>query len=106
MNSPIAAPFPEHIRKYIDRVGSRKRKAYVYEERAGTPISLYSYWDSGSRDEYRAWDAQDRPINLPVSGCPGFTQDRGKWTPQPGDVLVEYGTSIGKPATPRITFYR
>lgn len=102
----ISAPFPEHIRKYVDRVGSRKRKAFVYEREAGTAISLYSYWDSGSRDLYQAWDANDRPIPLPISGAPGFTQERGKWTPQPGDVLVEYGTCMGKPSTPAITFYR
>lgn len=101
----MTAPFPEHVKKYLDRVGTRKRKCVVTEDKAGTPITLYSYWDGGSRDEYCAWNRNGQAITLPISGAPGFTQPRAPWTPEAGDVLVEFGTFCGKPATPRVTFY-
>lgn len=102
----VSTPFTPEVKRFMDRVGSRKRSAYIVEMEAGTPVTLYSYWDGGSRDEYRAWNAQGQEIDIPVSGAPGFTQPRGAWTPQVGDVLVSYGTFLGKPSTPHITFYR
>jgi hypothetical protein len=102
----VAAPFNPTIKGILDAVGCRKRKALVRQSAAGTPEELYSYWDGGSRDEYRAWDMYGTPINIPVSGAPGFTQKQPAWVPQAGDTLVRYGTFCGKPSTPSITFYK
>jgi hypothetical protein len=102
----MVAPFPPHVKQILQRIGSRKRKCTVYTQDAGRPETLYSYWDGGSRDEYRAWDARGVEIHLPISGAPGFTQKRPDWGPQAGDVLVCYGTFCGKEATPSITFYK
>lgn len=102
----LAAPFPQQISDILSRIGSRKRKVTIVTDTAGIPEALYSYWDGGSRDEYRAWNAQGQPISLPISGAPQFTQQQPKWVPQVGDVLVNYGTFCGKPSTPRITFYK
>jgi hypothetical protein len=102
----MVAPFPQHVKQYLERIGSRKRKCTVYTEDAGRPWVLYSYWDSGSRDQYRAWDARGVEIHLPIGGAPGFTKTPSAWTPQRGDVLVTFGTFMGKPATPSITFYK
>lgn len=101
----LASPFPADIARILERIGSRKRSAYLTEIPAGSARTLYSYWDGGSRDEYAAWDASGQPIALPIAGCPGFSAPARAWTPAAGDVLVEYGTFMGKPATPRITRY-
>jgi hypothetical protein len=102
------APMPPEIKKWVDAVGSRKRSASSAERKAGEPVSLRSYWDGGSREQFRAWDASGRelPIHQYVSGAPGFTPDPKPWLPQVGDVLVEYGTFMGKAATPHIIFYK
>ena len=102
----IAAPFPQQIADILTRIGSRKRKVSIVTATAGTPEALYSYWDGGSRDEFRAWNANGQPIALPISGAPLFTQQQPKWVPESGDILVTYGTFLGKPSTPTITFYR
>ena len=102
----LVAPFPPHVKQYLDKIGTRKRKCTVYTQDAGRPEALYSYWDGGSRDQYRAWDKDGREIHLPISGAPGFTQKQPDWGPQPGDVLVAFGTWSGKEATPTITFYK
>ncbi len=99
------SPLPENLKRLMDRVGSRKRSCYVREEAAGKGMRLRSYWDGGSRDEYAAWDANGSPIALPVSGAPMFTPEPSEWVPSAGDVLVNYGTFMGKPSTPFITFY-
>lgn len=101
----LSAPFPEDITRILARIGSRKRSAYVATETAGSGRTLYSYWDGGSRDEYAAWDATGAPLALPVAGCPGFSAPATPWVPSPGDILVEFGTFMGKPSTPRITRY-
>jgi hypothetical protein len=101
----IKAPFPQEIADIVKQIGSRKRTVVVVTEPAGVPEALYSYWDGGSRDEYRAWNTKGQPINLPISGAPQFTQQQPKWVSQSGDVLVNYGSFCGKPMVPRITFY-
>ncbi len=99
------SPLPAHLKALADRVGSRKRSCYVSERPAGVGMRLRSYWDGGSRDEYRAFDANGNEIAIPVSGAPGFTPEPREWVPNVGDVLVDYGTFMGKPSTPHITFY-
>jgi hypothetical protein len=102
----MAAPFPPHVKQYLDKIGTRKRKCTVYTQDAGRPETLYSYWDGGSRDQYRGWDKTGKEIHLPISGAPGFTQKQPEWVPQSGDVLVTFGTFMSKEATPSITFYK
>ena len=102
----MVAPFPPHVKQILERIGSRKRKCTVYTQDAGKPEALSSYWDGGSRDQYRAWNSVGQSLNIPVSGAPGFTQKQPDWVPQAGDVLVCYGTFCGKEATPSITFYK
>lgn len=104
----MKAPFPQNIADLLARVGSRKRKAYVkYDAPIPTHgIKLASYWDGGSRDEFAAFTASGQAIALPISGAPQFSKEEPAWIPQSGDVLVEYGTFMGKPSTPSITFYK
>lgn len=102
----ISTPFPDNVRDLLQRVGTKKRKCFIREETAGTPIKLRSYWDGGSRDLYAAYDASGKRLPISVSGAPGFTAEPEAWTPRPGDALVETGTFCGKEATPKITFYR
>lgn len=99
------APLPAHLKALLDRIGCRKRSCYVREESAGTGMRLRSYWDGGSRDEYRAFTSSGESIHLPISGAPGFTAEPAEWVPKAGDVLVNYGTFCGKPSTPFITYY-
>lgn len=99
------SPLPAHLKALLDRIGCRKRSCYVREEAAGSGMRLRSYWDGGSRDEYRAYSRSGEAIALPISGAPGFTPEPREWVPQAGDVLVNYGTFCGKPSTPFITFY-
>jgi len=102
----LTAPFPPEIATIMRRIGSRKRKCFVIRTpAAGSSRRLHSYWDGGSRDEYRAWDAQGVEIHLPINGAPMFSAQRPEWGAQAGDVIVEYGTSCGKPAAVRVTFY-
>ena len=100
------APLPPHIKRYVVAVGSRKRSAFVTERDAGRAEKFRSYWDGGSRDQYMAFDASGRVMSIPVSGAPVFTAEPAAWVPQVGDVLVIYGTFMGKPATPHIVFYK
>jgi hypothetical protein len=108
MFETYVAPFSSNIKSLVDAVGSRKRKVFVSTCKAGAPEYFRSYWDGGSRYMYRAWNAegQELPIHAYVSGAPGFTPEPKPWLPQAGDVIVRYGTTLGKPAAPSITFYR
>jgi hypothetical protein len=66
------------------------RKPIVVEEFRG-PRNVNSYWDSGSRDEYRLVDLESRRCGeLEISELP------------PGTALVCGGTFCGKPATVRV----
>ena len=102
----VSAPFTPEVKQLLDRVGSRKKSAYVQEAPAGSGMKLRSYWDGGSRDCYSAYNKFGQPIHLPISGAYGFTPDPKEWVPQEGDVLVTHGTFLGKPSTPYITFYK
>ena len=99
----ISAPFPADVKAILERVGTRKRKCYVDETPAGREMRLRSYWDGGSRDIYRAFDAQGQRIDISVSGAPAFTAEPAPWVPQAGDVLVVTGHFCGKESVPHIT---
>jgi hypothetical protein len=100
------SPIPAEVKPFVTAIGSRKRSVFVGERTAGEPEYFRSYWDSGSRDYYMAWDVNGNKLTLPVSGAPGFTPDPKPWLPARGDVLVIYGTCSGNPATPYVIFYK
>lgn len=86
-------------------LGYRKRSVMLGSEVVGEQAPIRSYWDGGSRTEYRAYNSKGQPIAIPVSGAPGFTAEPKRWTPDVGDFLVETGTCLGKPATAYITLF-
>lgn len=102
----VKAPFEQPISQLLGKIGYRKRTAWVTYADAGRPEVLRSYWDGGSKDQYVAYSADGRDIPLPVGGAPGFTSEPAPWVPNPGDILISYGVSCGKPATAHITIYR
>lgn len=102
----LTGPFPEPYATMLKRIGYRKRTVWVSTRRAGEPMRLRTYWDSGSRDQYMAFNSQGVAIAIPVSGAPMFTPDPVEWYPNPGDILVCYGTFQGKPATAHITIFQ
>lgn len=101
----FTAPFPKHIKDALALVGCKKRTCIFHVEDVA-PRTLYSYWDEGSRDYYRAFDKHNRAINLPIGGAPGFTPDPRPWVPNPGDILIATSVFRGKEGIPVITFYR
>ena len=100
----LRAPFPDPIARILARIGSRKRKCYVQRD-CPRPMTLYSYWDGGSRDQFRAWNARGEAIMLPINGSAFETRTIREWIPNAGDVLVRFGVVAGKEATPSITFF-
>jgi hypothetical protein len=98
------ADAPEWARNVLKKINSKKRKVTI-TEMTPAPEHLLSYWDSGSRYYFKAWNAAGESIRLPVGGAPGFTPTPPKWNPNPGDILVRHGVFCGKTATPSITLY-
>lgn len=79
-------------------------------ERFQGPVNVNSYWDSGSRDEYRLVDlATRRVLPLPTSHPAYDRLPNGERCGElelrelpPGVALVCGGTFMGKPATVRV----
>lgn len=82
---------------------SRKRKCFIHVVRAGETCHTPSYWDGGSRDEWRvirrAGTTEHVPTNHPFFNWRGMTDHV---VVQHGDLLIKTGTFCGKPATPAI----
>jgi hypothetical protein len=85
------------------------RKPIVVEEFRG-PRNVNSYWDSGSRDEYRLVDLESRRVFPVPTSHPFFDRkENGERCGEleiselpPGTALVCGGTFCGKPATVRV----
>jgi hypothetical protein len=91
------------VREILAAVGSRKRTAYIYP----TTEVTYSgtFWDGGSRTVYTAVElATGRAVTGVRFDPPQFGGPRVDPVVQipRGVVIVEHGTFMGKPATPRI----
>ena len=89
------------LRRILDAVGSRKRKASV--EVSESVCYSGTYWDGGSRTEYTAVSLSDfRAVNGARFNPPQFGGPRVDpvVAVPPGIVIVEHGTFCGKPATP------
>jgi hypothetical protein len=105
MFETVASSDPRTI-KAVRAIGSRKRKAYVCNYRAGGTYS--TGWDDGSRDEYRVLLKNGNTIPLPGTldvNRNGDPYNQRYVFPQFGkdwDCVVRYGTCMGKPATPTI----
>lgn len=93
------------FRDRLKALGYRKRTVMLGSEVADEQPPIRSYWDGGSRTEYRGYDSKGQPIAIPVSGAPGFTAEPKRWTPNDGEFLIETGTCLGKPATAYITLF-
>lgn len=76
--------------------GSNRHTFRIYT-RAVT--STNSYWDGGSRSEYRVINMTTGKTFTPPSGVYPFTTPNN-YTLQPGDLVIVTGTLMGKPAFP------
>jgi len=97
---PVSVNDPA-VRRLLDAIGSRKRKACVTVSE--TCVINGTYWDGGSRTEWTAVRLSDGMSQ----GAPHFNppQFGGPLTAPivavpPGIVIVQHGTFCGKPATP------
>lgn len=98
------APFDADVKRHLDQIGSRKRCAMVFRgERVGEPLTLISMWDGGSKSQYLVY--RNGEYFTPRALTSPFQDVRPTFQPESGDVLIEFGTFMGKPATPYITFY-
>ena len=81
--------------------GTRKREFYLAMFEAPYVKDCNSYWDDGSKDNYRVLDMNGQFVEVPPSGS--FKKRADPYTIKPGTILMETGLFRGKPATP--TFY-
>jgi len=86
-------------RKIIQLTGTRKKTfRLILSDR---PLSVNSYWDGGSRDEYGVFNINTGQSFIPPTGTYPFTTPN-QYTLKPGEILVQTGTFCSKPATPTI----
>jgi hypothetical protein len=79
---------------------SRKKKMFVHMVSPGAELNTASYWDSGSRHQYFAYNIRTGASN----GCPTgvWPKFEAKYALKPDEILVQVGTFQGKPATPTL----
>lgn len=100
----LTLPTTPHIKRELN---TRKAKFSVFfVENTGVEYktNTASYWDGGSRDIYIARELATGRIKHPPTGS--YPRFIAEYTLQPGWVLINSGTSMGKPSTIFITVYR
>lgn len=79
--------------------GSRRTIMHLHVVDAGTSLPVPSYWDGGSRDE---WKVVTRSGNTTYLAATPFLGKVATHVIVPGAVLVRTGTFRGKPAQPAL----
>lgn len=74
--------------------GWKGRKFYV--DTLEKPRRLSSYWDGGSRDEYRVVCLQTGNVTYPPTVYPFGGENNPDYQPQAGFALVEHSVFCGK----------
>ena len=99
----FAVNWPYNMSEYFkttDKVkrvtGTRKREFSI---RVQDKVRTDSYWDGGSRSEYRVTNLHTGATFVPPAGSYPWTV-ANDYTLQPGDIVIETGTFCGKPSTP------
>lgn len=87
------------IRSFIR--GSQ-RKATLRTCGDGQTMNTASFWDSGSRDEFLVVNMNTGASFVPRKGI--YPTFQGEHTLQPGEIMIQTGVFMGKPARPYIHF--
>ena len=83
----------------VKRAAGTRKKSFSLDTTT-SPRCTDSYWSGGSRSDFVVQNI-DTGLNYRPPGGQFPWNTPNDYTLQPGDVLIETGTFMGKPATPR-----
>lgn len=81
--------------------GSRKKRFFVHLTSNESTQNTASYWDSGSRNQYFAYNIKTGERGMCPTGV--YPRFEANYTLKANEILVQVGTFMGKPATPSLT---
>ena len=87
------------IRSFI---GGNQRKATLTTCGNGQTMNTASFWDEGSRNEFLVVNMDTGASFVPRKGI--YPTFQAEHTLQPGEIMIQTGVFLGKPARPYIRF--